>query len=162
MKLSTQEEYGLRCLLRVGSVAPEGSLTIPELAKAEGMSEANVAKMMRVLRRAGFVKSTRGQTGGYSLARNPSEIAVGHVLAALGGRIFDAKFCGTHTGVSTSCAHDSDCSIRLVWKTIQSAVDDVLARLSLKDLLKSEDEMTSWASGKAARAPALPTYQFDA
>lgn len=159
MKLSTQEEYGLRCLLRVGSAAPEGSLTIPELAKAEGMSEANVAKMMRVLRKGGFVKSTRGQSGGYALARNPSEIAVGHVLAALGGRIYDASFCGTHTGVSVSCAHDSDCSIRLVWKTIQSAVDDVLARLSLKDLLRSETEMTTWAEGKST---ALPTYQFDA
>jgi len=159
MKLSTQEEYGLRCLLRVGSVAPDGSLTIPELAKAEGMSEANVAKMMRVLRKGGFVRSTRGQSGGYTLARNPSEIAVGHVLAALGGRLYDAKFCGTHTGVSVSCAHDSDCSIRLVWKTIQSAVYDVLARLSLKDLLRSETEMTSWAERKSA---ALPTYHFDA
>lgn len=159
MKLSTQEEYGLRCLLRVGSVAPEGSLTIPELAKAEGMSEANVAKMMRMLRKGGFVRSTRGQSGGYTLARNPGEIAVGHVLAVLGGRIYDAKFCGTHTGVSPSCAHDSDCSIRLVWKTIQGAVDDVLARLSLKDLLRSETEMHDWASAKAS---ALPTHPFDA
>lgn len=159
MKLSTQEEYGLRCLLRVGRVAPEGSVTIPELARAEGMSEPNVAKMMRVLRQGGFVRSTRGHAGGYALARLPEEIAVGHVLAVLGGRIFDASFCGSHTGVSTSCAHDSDCSIRLVWKTIQNAIDDVLARLSLKDLLRSETEMTSWAAGKA---PTLPTYGFPA
>ena len=162
MKLSTQEEYGLRCLLRVGSVAPGGSLTIPELAKAEGMSEPNVAKMMRILRKGGFVNATRGQAGGYSLARNASEIAVGHVLAVLGGRIFDASFCGTHTGVSTSCAHDSDCSIRHVWRAIQTAVDDVLARMSLKDLLRSETEMTDWASSKASKGGALPAYHFDA
>ena len=159
MKLSTQEEYGLRCLLRGGRGAPEGSVTIPELARAEGMSQANVAKMMRVLRQGGFVKSTRGQSGGYALARASEEIAVGHVLAVLGGRIFDAGFCGAHSGVSALCAHDSDCSIRLVWKTIQSAIDDVLARLSLKDLLRSETEMTSWAAGKM---PTLPTYGFDA
>ena len=63
MKLSSQEEYGLRCLLRVGRAAPGESLTIAELSRAEGISEPNVAKMMRVLRRGGFVNSTRGQAG---------------------------------------------------------------------------------------------------
>jgi Rrf2 family protein len=156
MKLSSQEEYGLRCLLRVGQVAPEGSVTIPELARAEGISEANVAKMMRTLRKGGFVKSTRGQSGGYALARNADQIAVGHVLAVLGGRIFDAGFCGSHAGVSDLCAHDSDCSIRAVWKTIQTAIDDVLARLSLRDLLRSESEMSGWATSKTATLPSLP------
>ena len=55
MKLTSQEEYGLRCLLRVGRAAPGASLTIAELSRAEGISEPNVAKMMRVLRR--FQKS---------------------------------------------------------------------------------------------------------
>ena len=54
MKLSSQEEYGLRCLLRVGREGDGASLTIPELSRAEGISEPNVAKMMRVLRRGGF------------------------------------------------------------------------------------------------------------
>ena len=69
MKLSSQEEYGLRCLLRVGRAGPEGSVTISELSRSEGISEPNVAKMMRVLRTAGLVQSTRGQAGGYALAR---------------------------------------------------------------------------------------------
>jgi Rrf2 family protein len=162
MKLSTQEEYGLRCILRVGREGADASLTIPELARAEGISEANVAKMMRILRKGGLVRSTRGQSGGYSLARPPEEIAVGHVLAVLGGRIFDANFCGTHAGSAPSpglCAHDSDCAIRQVWKTIQTAIDDVLARLSLRDLLRSESEMTSWATTKS---PGLPSYSFRA
>lgn len=154
MKLSTQEEYGLRCLLRVGREGSEGSLTIPEVAKAEGISESNVAKMMRILRRGGFVRSTRGQSGGYSLARAPELIAVGHVLAVLGGRIYDANFCGTHAGAAILCAHMGDCSIRQVWKTIQIAIDGVLAQLSLKDLLCSEREMNVWAAGRNS----LPTY----
>ena len=59
MKLSTQEEYGLRCLLRVGKKGMGGSVTIPELSRAEGISEPNAGKMMRILRRGGFVTSTR-------------------------------------------------------------------------------------------------------
>ncbi len=152
MKMSTQEEYGLRCLLRVGR---EGSLTIAELSRRERISEPNVAKMMRILRRAGFVRSTRGQAGGYMLARPAEEIAVGHVLAALGGRIFDSEFCGTHAGLGSSCTHLPDCSIRTVWRTIQTAIDSVLGQMSLKDLLRNEEEMNVWAKRRASKLPVL-------
>jgi Rrf2 family protein len=160
MKLSTQEEYGLRCLLRVGRESADRSLTIPELARAEGISEANVAKMMRILRKGGFVKSTRGQSGGYTLARPSDQIAVGHVLAVLGGRLFDSNFCGSHAGGASLWAHVSDCSIRQVWKTIQGAIDDVLARMSLRDLLRNESDMTDWVSARPAST--LPTHPFQA
>ena len=155
MKLSSQEEYGLRCLIRVGREGTEGSVTIGELSRSEGISEPHVAKMMRVLREGGFVKSMRGQSGGYTLARPAEQIAVGHVLAALGGRLFDSNFCGTHTGIGSLCTHMVDCSIRSVWRTIQSAIDGVLAQLTLKDLLRSEQEMNVWASH---HGPSLPTH----
>jgi len=154
MRLSSQEEYGLRCLIRVGREGTEGSVTMPELARSEGISQPHVAKMMRLLRKGGFVKSTRGQSGGYTLARPADQIAVGHVLAVLGGRLFDANFCGTHAGAGDLCTHMGDCAIRSVWRTIQEAIDGVLSRLTLKDVLVSEQEMNVWASGR----PSLPTY----
>ena len=52
MKLTTQEEYGLRCLLRLGREGAGQSLTIAELSRQEGISAPNVAKMMGILRRA--------------------------------------------------------------------------------------------------------------
>jgi Rrf2 family protein len=154
MKLSSQEEYGLRCLLRVGREAESASLTIPELARAEGISEPNVAKMMRILRRGGFVTSTRGQSGGYALARPAGEIVVGQVLAVLGGRLYEPAFCEGHAGLERLCTHMPDCSIRSVWRMVQQAVDQVLGKITLKDLLKSEPEMNAWRQG----SPALPTY----
>jgi Rrf2 family iron-sulfur cluster assembly transcriptional regulator len=156
MKLSSQEEYGLRCLLRVGREGSEASVTIPELSRSEGITEPNVAKMMRRLRQAGFVRSARGQSGGYSLARPAGEIHVGEVLACLGGRLYEPGFCDTHTGIEPLCTHMPDCSIRSVWRTIQRAIDSVLATLTLKDLLRGEDEMNSWAD---ARGRLLPTHQ---
>ena len=50
MKLSSHEEYGLRCLLRLGYEGAGGSLTLPEMSQAEGVSEAYAAKIMRILR----------------------------------------------------------------------------------------------------------------
>ncbi len=155
MRLSAQEEYGLRCLLRVGRAVAENSVTIAELSRSEGITEPNVAKMMRVLRQGGFVQSTRGQSGGYTLARPAGEINVGEVLAALGGRLYDPSFCDDHTGVERLCTHMTDCSIRSVWRLVQRAVDGVLGKITLKDLLVSEREMNAFS---APAGPALPTY----
>jgi Rrf2 family protein len=155
MKLSSQEEYGLRCLLRVAREGTSGRVTISELSRAEGLSEPNVAKMMRVLRERGFVASTRGQSGGYALSRPAEQINVGEVLAALGGRLYEPSFCDTHAGVGRLCTHMPDCSLRSVWRMLQNAVDQVLGKIMLKDLLVSEQEMNAFT----AQAATLPTYR---
>lgn len=139
MKFSAQEEYGIRCLIRVGKAyQDEKALTIPEISDAEGMSQHNVAKLLRVLRLGGLLESQRGQSGGYTLTRPPEKIMIGEVLAVLGGRIFDDSFCQTHSGAFDICTNSIDCSIRSLWKNIQDAVDSVVNNLSLHDLLGSE------------------------
>ena len=155
MKLSAQEEYGLRCLLRLGRDGAGASLTISELSQREGISAPNVAKLMRVLRRAGYVRSTRGKEGGYTLARAAEEITVGEALAVLGGRLYDPAFCARHSGVERLCTHMPDCSIRSVWRLVQGAVDQVLDRLSLRDLLCSEEQMSGWKSPSAVGVPVV-------
>ncbi len=144
MKLSAQEEYGLRCLLRLARQGEAGSLTIPGISQAEGMSSHYVAKLMRILRRGGFVTSARGQDGGYTLSRPANRIVVGEALALLGGRLFEPDFCKEHAGIEKLCTHTVDCSIRSLWRTVQLVVDQVLARTTLKDLVSNEQEMTSW------------------
>lgn len=139
MKITAQEEYGLRCLLRVAHGDGE-PVTISQICKAEGISQPNVAKMMRLLRRGGFVKSIRGHDGGYELARQPEEIAVGEVLAFLGGRLYDHQFCDTRGGGADSCRHLSGCRVRSLWLRIQIAVDHSLRRITLSDLLQGEDQ----------------------
>ena len=157
MKLSSQEEYGLRCLLRLGREPEGGSLTIAQLSCQEGISAANVAKMMRLLRRAQLVTSTRGKDGGYALARTAEQIRVSDVLTALGGRLFDASFCDTHAGGTGLCAHMGDCSIRSVWRLLQEAIDGVLGRMTLKDLLRNERDMRAWSAPQAVKLNVLPT-----
>ncbi|HEV2492220.1 MAG TPA: Rrf2 family transcriptional regulator [Terriglobia bacterium] len=144
MKLTSQEEYGLRCLLRVARQGTGGSATIPEISEAEGISSHYVAKLLRILRRGGFVTSARGQAGGYTLSRPPERIVVGEALAVLGGRIFEPEFCSEHSGVETMCTNTVDCSIRSLWRTVQLVVDQVLAQTTLRDLISNEQEMTSW------------------
>jgi len=141
LRLSTLEEFGLRCLVALGRQGDGASVTIADLSRLEGITTANVAKIMRVLRQGGFVTSTRGQAGGYSLARPPEEIVIGEAMAALGGRLFDPEFCDKHAGGEQSCTNMSDCTVRSVWRLVQGAVDQVLSRLTLRQLLCSESQV---------------------
>lgn len=136
MKFSAQEEYGLRCLLQFAKRGEGASLTIPEISRLEGLSQTHVAKLLMILRKEGFVKSTRGQAGGYTLAAPAKEICVGPVLAALGGKLYDDEFCGRHSGHQDLCTHAVDCSVRSLWQNIQVAVDNVVDRLTLADLIQ--------------------------
>lgn len=141
MKFSSQEEYGLRLLLRVGKDSTENGMTIPELSEQEKLSEANVGKILRQLRIAGFVESSRGQTGGYKLTRPSNEILISDVLTSLGGKLYESSFCDLHAGVETICTNTIDCSIRSLWKTVQTMLDGLLSKITLQDLLGSEEQV---------------------
>jgi Rrf2 family protein len=139
MKFSSQEEYGLRCLLRIARDAGDKGLTIPEISQAEGITTANVAKLLRILRLGRILESSRGQVGGYNLSRPADKILIGEALNVLGGRLYDSDFCSSHSGAQNICTNSTDCSIRSLWQTVQNAVDDVLTKITLKDLISSAD-----------------------
>jgi Rrf2 family transcriptional regulator, iron-sulfur cluster assembly transcription factor len=141
MKLSAQEEYGLRCLLYMTRHGEEKSHSIPEISRAEGLSVPNVAKLMRILRLGGLVASVRGQAGGYTLSRPSDQVTIAEVLSLLGGSFFGPHFCDRHAGLERNCAHAADCSLRLLWSNVQKTLDSILTRTTLRDLLRTEAEM---------------------
>lgn len=141
MKFSTQEEYGLRLLLRIAKA--ENALTIPELSQLEGLTTANVGKILRILRIGGFIDAERGQNGGYRLTAKPENIILSNVLSVLGGRLFENDFCNDHKGVENICTNSIDCSIRSLWKKIQNLLDSVLGKMTLNDLIGDEQSVDS-------------------
>jgi Rrf2 family protein len=149
MKVSAQEEYGLRCLLHMAKCGDDVSLSIPEISRAEGLSIPNVAKLMRLLRLAGFVESARGQAGGYTLSRPAAHITVSEVLEALGGRLFSPSFCERHAGIEKVCSHGGDCSLRALWSSVQDAIEGLLGRTTLRDLITPEGEMGRWIAERS-------------
>jgi Rrf2 family iron-sulfur cluster assembly transcriptional regulator len=139
MKITAQEEYGIRILLRIASHnSPEG-ITIPQLSKVEGLSLHYVAKLCRILRIGGFINSTRGKEGGYSLAKPASQIQLNKVIMNLGGKLYSPEFCRNHSGNLRKCTHECGCSVRSVWQLVQEAVDQVLDQYTLEDLIIMEN-----------------------
>lgn len=142
MKITAQEEYGLRILIRIAGCKDAKGISIPQLSEAEGLSSHYVAKLARILRLAGFINSTPGYKGGYMLARPAKKISINKVLQALGGNLFDASFCGFHAGALKLCTNSVDCSARSLWQMIQFTVDQLLEKVTLHDLVNSEEEST--------------------
>jgi len=140
MKITAQEEYGLRILIRIAGCKNEEGLSIPQLTEAEGLSSHYVAKLARVLRMKGFINSTPGYKGGYVLAKPAGKIVINDVPKALGGALFDKKFCGSHAGSLKLCTHSVDCSARSLWQMVQFAVDQFLDKVTLHDLVNAEKE----------------------
>jgi len=137
MKISAQEEYGLRCLVQLANL-PEGeSLTLPQIAEREGISAANAGKLMWLLNKAGFVHSTRGTKGGYFLARPADSVRLNEVIKVLDQDVMN-KHCDNYTGVLDSCVHNGDCGIRSVIVGLHEIVANALSQITLAQLVGSE------------------------
>jgi Rrf2 family protein len=162
MKITSQEEYGLRCLLRLAAAEEGQSLTIPEIAAAEGMSAPYVAKLLAVLRQAGLIESVRGRAGGYRLASPPSEVRLGAVLRVLGEPLFDDPgYCQRHAGseVEGNCVHHGACTLRALWLTLEQWMRHTFDQITLADLLQGEHRITDLLRTRLADAvlePATP------
>ena len=138
MKISAQEEYGLRCLLQLARADLSGqTLTLSQIARREGISVANAGKLMWILTKAGLVQSQRGTKGGYYLARPASEIRLNQVIRVLDGERVDTH-CKTYTGVLDACVHTGDCGIRPVILELHQIVDNALSEITLSQLLGTE------------------------
>jgi Rrf2 family protein len=144
MHLSSQEEYGLRCLMRLARHEGPQPLRIQEIADGEGMSPEYVAKLMRILRNGSLVSSTRGAAGGYRLKRPAADVTVWAAVEVLGGEFFPDSFCQTHPGSLRDCVHSTDCSIRALWSGLNGLLRQALSGITLADLMRGDESTFGW------------------
>lgn len=141
MKFTAQEEYGLRCLIRVAQFGQESEVTIPFIAKSEALTVEYVAKLMRILRQTGLVTSTRGVKGGYRLARPAADISVREILVGLSDKLYSAATCKRYAaGGGDICVHSADCSMRSMWRLLDSVVENITEQITLGDLIEGREQ----------------------
>lgn len=144
MKITAHEEYGLRLILRLAKLQANSDqlVSLSEIAQEEGISSENTALILGKLKEAGLVESIRGKYGGYKLQRRPDEINLFQIINGISRETFDIDFCETHAGKSKVCVHSSDCSVRSVWSSVSSMVNNFLASISLESLMKNENDFS--------------------
>ena len=150
MKITKLEEQSIRLVISLAM--RNGRATLPELAKAEHLTEALVAKIMGKLRRGGIIQALRGRTGGYALVPSPETLTVAAVIRSLGRPVFEG--CASagvgKSDMGDSCPHISDCSLRPVWNHLSDAVTDTLDRITVSHLLTREHPMRRRMAGLKA------------
>lgn len=140
MKISAQEEFGLRCLVQLAQLVDGETLTLGQLAALEGISQANAGKVMWLLNQGGFVQSTRGTKGGYTLARAASEIRLSEVVKVLDADEID-NHCQHYAGVQEVCVHKGGCGIRPVIVGLHEIIAEALSNITLAQLVGEEDKV---------------------
>jgi Rrf2 family cysteine metabolism transcriptional repressor len=134
MKLTTRSEYGLLALVYLARHENEGYISIDTIAKAQGIPPKFLEQLMLALKRAHFVRSTKGQRGGYALAKTPKQIALAEVI-----RLFDGALAPTESvseNFYESTPIEKEKKISAVFKDIRDYVSDKLERTTIADVMK--------------------------
>jgi len=147
MKISTKGRYGARAMLELACNYDKRRIPAYEIAERQGLSLKYLEALLASLKSAGLVTSEKGRSGGYSLARPPSEITMWDVLSHL-----ENSLCIVHcTGDENGCERRDVCATREVWIELKEATERVLQGRTLQDLCERKDclETKECARGSA-------------
>lgn len=133
MKISTRTEYGLRILITLARHREvDECLSLAEIARREKLPHAYLEQLVRDLRRAGLVVATRGQAGGYRLARPASGIAMADAVRALEGPLLEMPCSGA--GDLEHCDRPQPCSVHEVFQRVYESLSLSLGTTTLADV----------------------------
>lgn len=125
MKLSSKARYGLKAMCEL-AVKYDDVVSISQIADSTNTSEAYLEQLMAILKKAGFICSVRGASGGYKLAKDPSEIGVGEIIRALED---DLKFVECIGG---EC--ENKCKCYTVWQKLYDTINNSLDSIKLIEI----------------------------
>lgn len=129
LKLGKLADYATT-LMTALAADPQHLASAHELASRTHVSAPTVAKLLKLLTRAGLVEPVRGAHGGYRLARPAEDVNVAQVIAAIDGPIALTQ-CAHHKG---TCAIESHCGVRSNWRLINQTVRHALEAVSLAQM----------------------------
>ncbi len=132
MRLTTKGRYGVRILLDLAQNQNSGPVSMTDVAQRQGVSMKYLERIVGELRRAGFVTSVRGRSGGHKLALPPENITVGDIVRALeSGGV--ALACGKDR---RKCSRSAECLMRSIWIEADQAVFERLDSISILDIMQ--------------------------
>jgi len=135
MRFTTKTEYGLICLVYMAQHEGLKPVTAKEIVIGEEYSTAFIEKILQKLRKANIIKAFHGFQGGYSLARDPSEITFKDIVIALEGATFEV-FCEPENREKIVCTHFPACGVKSIWHQTKEVLDTFFESITLKTILE--------------------------
>ena len=130
MKLSTKGRYAVTAIMAVALDDSSKPVTLAQISEEQGISISYLEQIFAKLRKHALVKGTRGPGGGYTLARDSSQIRVADVITAVEDQERVQKPVGN--GVHS----DRNNQINSMWTELSAAIQDRLNQISLADLMR--------------------------
>lgn len=131
MRLSTKGRYGSRLMLELALYYEKGPVLLKDIARREEISEGYLEHILPLLKAAKLVNSSRGAHGGYTLAKDPSDITLKDVVQAVEGSLSPVK-CVDAPSV---CHRTRECVTREVWKELGEKISETLNSITLKEMV---------------------------
>jgi len=131
MMISTKGRYALRIMIDLAQHDSDIPVSVREIADRQDISGKYMEQIIGVLTRAGLLRSVRGAQGGYHLTRSAKEITVGMILRATEGDLAPAE-CVKN---DVPCGRTNECSTRLVFEKVYSAINNVIDNVTLDELI---------------------------
>ena len=142
MQLTRAGEYGVLGVLHLAEHAND-VVMISHVAEAEEVPETFLRKIFGQLRRGGIVAAQRGRNGGFRLARPPEQISVLEVVEAIEGPVvLNVCVMGPR-----KCTRIARCPLHDVWMRAQAALEAVLGKCTLAELVARRRAMIEAARG---------------
>jgi Rrf2 family transcriptional regulator, cysteine metabolism repressor len=134
MKLTARSEYALLALTYLARHQIEGYTSIDTIASAQGIPPKFLEQLMLALKRAHFLRSAKGQKGGYQLAKRPEQISLAEVI-----RLFDGALAPTESvseNFYESTPIEKEKKLTKVFRDIRDHVSQRLEKTTIADVIK--------------------------
>lgn len=140
MKISTKGRYALRLMLDLAMNEEGNVVRIRDIAARQDISDKYLEQIISILNKAGYVRSTRGPQGGYTLKKEPKDYTVGMILRLTEGSLAPVS-CVEEDAVV--CEREAACATMEVWKRLNQAISGVVDDMTLADLVEIQREKQS-------------------
>lgn len=131
MKISTKGRYALRLMIDLALQDPDKYISLKDISKRQEISIKYLEQIAILLLKNGFIKSLRGQQGGYKLQKDPEKYLVGDILRIIEGELVPVTCLEKQ---SCPCSRSVTCKTLPFWKGLHAAVNDYLDSYTLADL----------------------------
>jgi Rrf2 family protein len=134
MRISAKVDYAVRAMCEIAAHQADVPLKAEQIASAQEIPLSFLENILVDLRRAGFVRSLRGQVGGYRMARPATQITIADVIRAVEGPLADVRGMRPEGLAFTGSA----AALRDVWLATRVGLRRVLERVSIADVAAGE------------------------